>query len=345
MTGSYSEEVYALLERAGEHRARTGDSHPGWLLCFQNRKWLLRPSHAGQCLWASINDGGSRHWLRKVRWLLGIRLIRLHSQGRMRWWWARVRDKEHKKVSFFDPVGHRKRIYWADRRDFDREISVQRHFAAHGVDTVPFDTCDESRLLAEQPFIGSILRHADTLSPIDAQLLEYVVQTARPCTTADYVARVARIAGSSGPEADAFGTASRRLARFVPQAIAQFPTTVVHGDLSRQNILRHDDGKAYLIDFDRSFEASAYYDFVFAGLFTAAFGLENARRCVAAINERLVPAIALTPDDALEYALALFVLDNIVYLSQQRAEATDKAFTRKVMSLALRALQAREGPG
>ena len=339
MGGSYSEEIYTLLERAGEHRTQTPNSHAAWLLCFQNRKWLLRPSHAGRYLWASIRDGGTRNWLRTVHWLLGIRLIRLYSEGGLRWRWAKVRDKEHKKISFFDPVGNRKLVYWADKRDFDRELSIQQHFARHGVSTVPFETCDQARLLVEQPLIGTMFRHADTLSPIDAQLLDYVVMTARLCRAADHIARVGRLIGPSGPEADAFEVASRRLARLALLEAAQVPTTIVHGDLSRQNILRTGEGEAFLIDFDRSFEASAYYDFVYSGLVNASSGLKKTREYVAAINRRLMLERAVAPNDALSYALALFVLDNIVYVRQPHVQTSSKALTRKMISRALRALE------
>ena len=341
MGGSWSEEVYTLLERAGEHRTRTPTSHAAWFLCFQNRKWLLRPSHAGRYLWATIRDGGARNWLRTVRWLLGIRLIRLYSEGCLRWRWAKVRDKEQKKISFFDPVGNRKRVYWADKRDFDRELSIQQHFATHGVSTVPFETCDQPRLLAEQPLIGTMFRHAASLSPIDAQLLDYVVNTASVHRVAEYVARVALMAGSRGPEAEAFGLATARLRRLAPLEALQFPMALMHGDLSRQNIVWNEDGDAFLIDFDRSFEASAYYDFVYAGLSPNGFGpeqLETSRNYVVAINERLMPETVVSRDDALEFALALFVVDNIVYLNQQHVGTSSKAFTRKVMSRALRGL-------
>jgi len=339
MTGSYSEEIYSLLARAGEFRARTHGSRVSWLVCFQNRKWLLRPSHAGHCLWAYLKDGGVRNWMRKVGWLLGIRLIRLHSDGRLPWRWARIRDKEHKKISFFDPVGHRKLTYWADRWDFERELSIQRHFASHGVKTVPLQPCDQSELGAEQPLVGPMFRHADSLAPIDAQLLDYVLNTARLHRAVEYVARVAAMVGShDGPEAEAFGLARARLDRLVPPDTAQFPATIVHGDLSRQNIVRGENGEAFLIDFDRAFEASAYYDFVFAGLFTNGFGLGKTREYAVAINERLMPDTPVARDEALEYALALFVLDNIVYLNQPHVGTSSKALTRKVMFRALRAL-------
>jgi hypothetical protein len=336
----YSEEIYTLLARAGEHRTRTPSSRASWLLCFQNRKWLLRPSHAAPCLAAHISDGGGRHWMRNARWLLGIRPIRLHSEGAVRWTWARVRDKEQKKISFFDPVAGRKFSYWADRRDFDRELSVQRHFASHGVSTVPFEACDESKLLAVQPLVGAMFRHADSLSPIDSQLLGYVVKTARLHRVAEYVARVAQVVGLSPLEADAFGLARERLRRLAPLDTMQVPMTVVHGDLSRQNIVRNGDGDAFLIDFDRSFEASAYYDFVSAGLSPNGFGpekLDTSREYVDAINRRLMPETVISRDDALQYALALFVLDSIVYLNQQSSGASSKSFRRRVLR-ALRAL-------
>ena len=339
MIGDYSQEIYTLLERAGEHRTRTNGSCTSWLLCFQNRKWLLRPSHAGQCLWASMRDEGGRDWIRKVRWLLGIKLIRLHSAGCLQWKWARVRDKEHKKVAFFDPVGERKLTYWADRTDFDRQLSIQQRFASHGVNTVPFEACDESKLLAEQPLVGTMFRHAESLSPIDSQLLGYVLRTASLCGAAEYVARVAQVVGSSGLEAEAFGLARERLERLAPLDAMQVPMAVVHGDLSRQNIVRNGDGDAFLIDFDRSFEASAYYDFVSAGLSPNGFGpekLDKSREYVEAINRRLMPETVISRDDALEYALALFVLDSIVYLNQRSVGTSSKSFRRRV----LRAMQA-----
>ena len=287
-----------------------------------------------------MKDQGGRNWVRNARWVLGIKLIRLYSEGCLRWRWARVRDKEHKKISFFDPVGNRKRTYWADRRDFDRQLSIQRHFASHGVSTVPLEVCDEAKLLAEQPLVGTMFRHAESLSPIDSQLLGYVLRTARLCRATEYVARVAQVTGSSGLETDAFGLARERLARLAPLDAIQVPMTIVHGDLSRQNIIRNEDGDAFLIDFDRSFEASAYYDFVSAGLSPNGFGpeqLEKSRECVVAINQRLMPESVVSRNDALEYALALFVLDNIVYLNQH-VGTSSKAFTHKVMLRGLRAL-------
>ena len=207
--------------------------------------------------------------------------------------------------------------------------------------TVPFETCDRTRLVAKQPLIGTMFRHAASLSPIDAQLLDYVVSTASLHRAGEYVARVAQMAGSRGPEAEAFGLATGRLRRLAPLEAMQFPMAIMHGDLSRQNIVGNEDGDAFLIDFDRAFEASVYYDFVYAGLSPNGFGpeqLEKSREYVMAINERLMPETVVARDDALEYALALFVLDNIVYLNQQYVGTSSKAFTRKVMSRALRAL-------
>ena len=80
-----------------------------------------------------------------------------------RWAWARVRDQEQKKVSFFDPVGARKARFWANRSPFDRALSGQRHFASHGVSTIPFEMRDESKLLAVQPLVGAMFRYADSI--------------------------------------------------------------------------------------------------------------------------------------------------------------------------------------
>lgn len=102
----YSPEIYELLKQAGGHRNRPSGSRANWLLCFQ-RKWLLRPLWAGRCLWAYVHDRDGRSWWHKVRSLLGIRVFRLYSEGPLPWAWARVRDKEQKKVSCFDPVGKR----------------------------------------------------------------------------------------------------------------------------------------------------------------------------------------------------------------------------------------------
>ena len=96
----------------------------------------------------------------------------------------------------------------------------------------------------------------------------------------------------------------------------------------------------FLIDFDRSFEASAYYDFVSAGLSPYGFGperLAKSREYVEAINQHLMPETVISRDDALEYALALFVLDCIVYLNQQSVWTSSTSFRRKVLR-ALRAL-------
>ena len=194
---------------------------------------------------------------------------------------------------------------------------------------------DESSLTATQRLVGPVFEHRDSLAPIDDQLLGYVLKTARLAQVANYIDQAARMAGTSGLEADALRGVAKRLDRLAPHAQACFPMSIVHGDLSHHNIVRNADGDAFLIDFDRSFEASAYYDFIRLGL---RGGFEGSSRYVIAINEHLMPQARFSHDEALRYALAFFVLDNILYLGQQQSiVSSSKAFTQRAI---VRALQA-----
>jgi Ser/Thr protein kinase RdoA (MazF antagonist) len=86
------------------------------------------------------------------------------------------------------------------------------------------------------------------------------------------------------------------------------PMVQAHGDLSRGNILSGDNGSPYLIDLDRSFEATAYFDV----MYYAQVERLGSRKTVHFLRQATAASAARSEpfeSDPLRWAKAMFIMD------------------------------------
>ncbi|HAC14423.1 MAG TPA: hypothetical protein DCE78_00545, partial [Bacteroidetes bacterium] len=104
------------------------------------------------------------------------------------------------------------------------------------------------------------------------------------------------------------------------------PYTIVHGDVNPYNLL-HSEGQTWLIDFDRTFEATAYYDFIYLWINKYDRDTEKLKNRIREINNKFYGENVVPDTVGLSLALAFFVYDNIRFINTRCETIRDARFT------------------
>jgi len=163
-----------------------------------------------------------------------------------------------------------------------------------------------------QRIVGQPGVHEHELRPIEKQLIRYVQQTAGLCEV-DFPDR------SNLPDKmqESLVIARKHFENYRSRHKNQFPKVKVHGDFTPLNILREGEN-AWLTDFERSFEASGYFDFVYAWATKHDPNLDSLQVRINEISKTFYGENTFLDQESLDIALALFVFDIVRFLEQHR---------------------------
>jgi hypothetical protein len=233
-----------------------------------------------------------------------------------------VRDSGRPKVSTFSIAKRVKNVQVVHEYDYRREIYAMEFFAKRGIAIPPFQRQDTGTLAYRQKLVRNPLvrlRQLDSLQVENA--LQELVRRGhlgrQPAST--YVEECERrLANSRGCIPDSLSQACLEVLDDLRRQVATKPGTLIqmvqaHGDFSRGNYLCGDDGKRYLIDFDRSFEATEYFDAMY---YATEEGLDSRQTTEMLCRLAKTWQVRLTPfeNDPCRWARALFVMDLVRFL-------------------------------
>jgi hypothetical protein len=255
-----AEHARALLAAAGVTRVRGGRGE----LYLRCGRWLVRRSHflrfssSHLCRWRDL--------LRVRGWFLSADgqtslapLMLLREDGRP-------------KLSVFDLDKGVRRVQFLRRADFDGEIEAIGHFASRGLSVPKAGAVDEVGLCYQQQLVLDPMRARFLTTPVEVMdQIEALAAAGQPewLSATEFLSRCAEavegISGHIGSGLSGFlgGLLDRAGSRDGRFPGLKVPMLRCHGDLSTGNVLRGEDGRVYLIDFDRSFVANAWFDAIY----------------------------------------------------------------------------------
>jgi hypothetical protein len=225
------------------------------------------------------------------------------------WDYLIYRDKESKKCTFFTLKEGKKRIIWNSMDDFQREIDSKDHFARNGISVLDFDYINENHLIAEQKLIGSVGHHPETLKPFDDELLMYTLRTGKL-----KLYDLPRVQINDIKLKEVIDMAFNQINSTFWLHNNKVPQVYVHGDLSPYNIIRSPE-QDYLIDFDRSIDASAYYDFVYVWVNQYDRNTSKLRQRIKKINQKFYGEYVIPDKISLDLAISFFIMDVLHYMN------------------------------
>jgi hypothetical protein len=335
MRDPYSFEIIEIFHQYGYSFKRISAGQRGGVY-IRNRKFLSKfPPH--RLNFKLIEPDLSIHNVKSFLLFLRccLQFISLYKNPEApRFDWAIVRDKDKKKISFFDFKAKLKTVIWHNPQDFENELKNIRHFQDRGVPCLPFKMVNPSAKSAVQDLKGRpvVAKHFNS-TKILGSLQSYVTKESvlKPLEIRFNEDLIRERAVS-----EALRQAENVISRLKNGANALFPYCIVHGDLTLNNILLYDQAY-FLIDFERCFEASAYYDFIYLWLNSNVLRQEEAMQIVTSINQKYDHS-DLSAKEGLKLALALFVYDNLNYIGQYCSNAAPRLFSETQIHKADRAL-------
>lgn len=334
----FSPQITSLFERAGY---KTFGKWSKRLITFQYKKHLYRPSKLFAFL-PQLNLGWKdKPLLERFRLLKsGIRIKYLFQlPSATPWDLAFLRDKPQHKITLLDFRSRQKTVFWSSLGALEASILSERYFAENGVPVVS-SVVDFDHLVSSQAILGTPLAFAETLKPIVISLKRYSQRVAVEASLEDRSATARSIASYIGLSyvLDLIDHIIRCLAT---QHLGYVPVARVHGDLSPFNVVS-DASEFYLIDFERSFVASIWYDLVYIDVLkydTSMLGLEMACDLVQTFFPQF------SPSEAYVFALSTFILDNLVFMKEREFDETSSTHTMDVIRRAFIRLQAQRSVG
>jgi hypothetical protein len=322
MTALLSPEIATLLARLG---CVEGHKAGGRRFYLKHKKRIVTLGR-GALRWL-VPDWDQLSCFNKCKVFFDLRVLSLSfASGAFVWDLAILRDKESPKITLFSFKAGEKRISWLATADLHRNLEVDRFFRERGVSTLPLTLLDESQGLAGQPILpNAFSSHKNDLTPLDAQLFLCARENAVPDYIGTHYYGIEGTAASFGLQEACF-KALITLEGRCGDWRKLVPLTIVHGDLTRWNVLRESDTGAWLIDFDRAFYASAFYDFIYAWIADGGYDRGQARQVTVSLAQALGFASDLPAARILEVGVALFILDNLIYLKHAQGQQSTYTF-------------------
>lgn len=314
----FSEDLQSVFEEVGCYtspKAGASGCH-----CFMYRKRIYRLDRTGEYIGFQIpewNDIGIRRKYDLVKDETSVFKLYFEPDA-LDWSIAVFRDKESKKLSLFDLKKQLKSVFWHEALDYERDIAACKHFRKNHIDVLDYESTNPQRKSVTQYIVGLLGEHATELDPIDDQLFQYVLNSSHM--------KLFQIYKNDGLGVDTksiIETAEQHLKKSFWVHNNMSPQLLVHGDLSPYNIIQ-DGEKSYLIDFDRSFVASAYYDFVYVWLNKYDRNLGKLKNRVRQINDVYYGENMVPESIALDVAISHFVMDNVRFINE-RCETLNEA--------------------
>lgn len=313
--------IDALLADVGYHASAA----PGRRRCLRVRvgKWLFRLSRLPAWLPKLSAPHGGFARLAAVSRSLHLETVTLWREtGALPWDLAILRDKERPKISFFDIGNRRKTVVWSLAEDCLHEVSAAEMMEAHGVSIFPMGAGPVGNRSIVQVIVRqSFLVPARATDPIVEQLVNCVAETASPENAEAYLtaAEAASAAISAELGFDPWSFAAGQLDRRYSVWRDSLRFALAHGDISSGNIITAPGGQPALIDFDRAFRASIYYDVMFAFVGSRLCDADRAANFVDTLTRR-VNGLASAQAIDLRTALLLFIIDNLFYIHMLAGE-------------------------
>jgi hypothetical protein len=315
-----SQQVIDILEMNGVHMNPGTDTKRVRCLLFNKRIIRLdRNTTKPKMFIPDWEFAGVRKKHELLNKAISVCYLHLDADA-FEWDIAVYRDKESKKVSFFNFKDRTKTVVWTDSDHLNREVKATEHFSQYGVNVLGHEQVNREKNSLVQRLVGIPGDHSVDFNPVDDQMMSYVL-------------KAAALKSIGREKADHLPIEIRELVDFAEQQIKksfwvhnnQAPHVLVHGDLNPYNLLREDD-KTWLIDFDRTFEASAYYDFVYVWLNKYDRSTEKLKNRIRTINDKFYGENIMSDTVALNLALALFVYDNIRFIDRHCDTIKDARF-------------------
>lgn len=319
-TNYFSEDLQSVFEGVGCYTSPVPETVE--YNCFMFQKRIYRLDKMGEFIGFQIpewNEIGIRRKYNLVRYDTVVFKLYFKPES-LAWNIAIFRDKESKKISFFDLKKQLKSVFWHNTMDYEREIAACKHFSKNHIDVLEYESTNPQRKSVTQNIVGLLGEHATELSPIDDQLMKYVLTSSHM--------KLFQIYKNDGLGIDTksiIETAEQHLKKSFWVHNNMSPQLLVHGDLLPQNIIRNGE-KSYLIDFDRSFVASAYYDFVYIWLNKYDRSLDKLKDRIRKINDVYYGENMVPESIALDLAISHFIMDNVKFINERCETLNDARY-------------------
>lgn len=292
------------------------------------------------------SDAGRLKYLHIGRWLIRPRLFarflisphcRVADVARLRFKYFQtdgsvkpadmilIRDAVRPKVCLYFLEDGWKRVLMHYEYDFRREVQAAGIFEREGIPCLPLLSIDEEEHSFVQILVGDIFGRQLHVRESEAEslLVEMISKSAfQDEDLAHYFARGRQvIAAMSDIVASELIDSSENLmdaalSEASDAGVSTVPVLRCHGDFSLNNILRGARGEYYLIDFDRSFVATALFDAMY-------FGMGNgwSQQEIAGLLRKVLRAckreINLPDRQLFDLARALYAVDLGRYLHER----------------------------
>lgn len=230
------------------------------------------------------------------------------------------RQKESNKISLFDLGEREKTVVWSDLKGMQRELAARSYFEKRSVPVPPVISLDLRTLRMSQQMVGVFLKNYASYDDIVAVLLR--AHTNYVCDYADkkdYETSCRVMLDKVGLSDELLSGCSdiieNKLNGYLRKEDLTVPQVLAHGDPSRYNVLRSYDHRCYLNDYDRSFVASIYYDFVYMFINNADFGKTRLVNAAKMLHDVVGFNRSLDGRSIYEFAILLFIHDAIKYIA------------------------------
>lgn len=253
--------------------------------------------------------------------------VYLNQDKSKKWDYFIYRDKESVKVSRFFMEKNEKIVDWSSYSDLNREITMTERLQKSAVSVLPFDRVDGGLKSVTQNLIKTVPINRDAIELVVEDLNGYYQNSN---TKINYLSEIESIKNelNQHPEMASY-TLNAKLRKWLEKT----PYCYVHGDLSEHNILWN-GANYYLIDFDRSFEASVFYDYVYLWLTTSDFNRSLMIEKILMLADTFkVPEY--DKKELLRFLLYLFIVDNYRYLNLSGNENRVSVYTQVLIKKGL----------
>lgn len=324
----FSKTALHLLQRIGIYTEPAPNLVP--MVCLELNKRVF-PLHLFAKVIGSIQPGWKNMSFAQKKEIISKSIYKfdvfLNQQKSKSWDYFIYRDKESVKISRFFLDKNEKTVDWSSYADLNREIYMTEILQKHAVSVLPFDRVDRGLKSVTQNLIKTIPVNDNAIELLAQDLNGYYAKSRVPV---NYLNEIKNLAPdlNAYPELMSYSPGSE-----FTEWLKTTPGCDVHGDLSENNILWN-QVNYYLIDFDRSFKATIFYDYMYfwltADQVNKTLILDNAYNMAVKFN---VPHTDKSV--VLKFLLYLFIVDNFRYLNQTGHDSRVSIYTQVLIKKGL----------
>lgn len=324
----FSKNALHLLQRLGIYPEST--PRLVQVTCLELNKRVF-PLHLFAKVIGKVQPGWTNMTYAEKRRVVSSSIYRfdvyLNQDKSMEWDYFIYRDKESVKVSRFFLEKNEKIVDWTSYADLNREIFMTENLQKHAVSVLPFERVDGGQKSVTQNLIKTIPINRNAIEMVVEDLNQYYQKTS---IQENYLREIEGIETELNQHTE---LSTYKLSAPRRKWLEKTPTCEVHGDLSEHNILWN-GANYYLIDFDRSFKATVFYDYMYFWLTASDSNQSLMLEKIYDLAHRYnVPGN--NRKEVLQFLLYLFIVDNYRYLKLSGNESRVSVYTQVLIKKGL----------